>query len=715
MSDAEPLAVVAQPNQTTQASCVAELIGALSHYLGRSYSVESLRHGIALTQGVVLFEQLPGIADRADLAYFYHESPLKALDFLKLPALLELEQQQACVLLEKHKNEWILLTASGGKIAVDPQQVEQAYTGRCFTLQPNIDREAKRNSDNPAGHWLWSLIWSQKKSYFEAATGSIIINILGLALPLFIMAVYDRIIPNYAMESLSVLVIGMMMVAVIDLTLRQLRAYTLDRAGRAIDTYLGNRIFNHVLNMRLQKHTSSGATANTVRELDLLREFLNSTTLSLISDVPFLFLFLFAIYLIGGPLVWVPIIVIPSLLLFFLLTQIPLYRLTKAAYLNASNRNSVLFEMLNGIESIKALGAESWASQRWEKAHATGVKTSFESKFYSLMNQNVMMFAQTISMVAIITFGVFLVSEGELSFGALFAAVIINGRIMAPISQIAQIIGRLHAVVIAYAELNKLMTAPVEYQSDLTSYEAPKIEGNLVFDDVSFAYEVIGSAQEAKIDVLKNISCSIAAGEKVAIVGAIGSGKSTLLKLMLNIISPETGTLRLEGIDSREIKPADLRTQIGYMPQNLQFFSGSIRDNIALHRPQEKERAINRAAALAGINDWLGSCPLGLSQPVGERGDYLSGGQRQSLGLARTLIGNPNLILMDEPTSLLDSQSESKFVANLNQVLPGKTLIITTHRPAMLSLVDRIIVLDKGRIAMDGPKQNVLNALAGNQ
>ena len=702
------------PASSAKPACMGALISALSRYFGQPCTVQSLNAGLPLVNGCVQEAQLAAVARRAGLGCERLECRFDQLDDLHLPALLMLTEGRACILLEYRGSSVVVLTSSGGCITQERRTMEACYAGRAYTLQPDIDHEIKKNDTPLSGHWFWSLAWEQRRIYLEASAGSFVVNILGLALPLFIMAMYDRVIPNYALESLWVMVSGMLLVVVIDFVLRQLRIYALDHAGRRIDTFLGNRVFVHVLYTRLNQLHSSGATANTMRELDVLREFLNSATLSLISDVPFLFLFIMMMYFIGGTLAWVPVIILPIVLFITLFSQFPLYRLTRAAYLNASNRNSVLFEVLNGMETVKALGAESWAASRWEKAHAAGVKTAFASRFYSQVNQSVLMVAQTISMVAIITLGVFLIHDGQLSFGALFAAVILNGRVMAPIAQIAQIIGRLHGVYVAYGEIDRIMNLPTERNETVAAVDCPVINGNITLDRLGFAYPIVGQQEEANVSVLEEVSFKIKQGERVAIVGTIGSGKSTLLKLMLNLISPDTGTLRIEGIDSREIDPADLRSQIGYMPQNLHFFSGSIRENLTLHRPGALASDIEHAATISGVGDWLASCPLGLNQPVGERGEFLSGGQRQSLALARTLLGDPRLLIMDEPTSLLDSQSEQKFMQRLKSILDNKTFIVATHRPAMLALVDRIVVLDQGRIVMDDKKQVVLDKLSGN-
>lgn len=706
----------AEPTDTKNKpkTCLSELVAALTRYFGNARTQQSLTSGLPLVNGCIDLKQLQIITHRAGLTCRPLSLSIEQLIDLDLPALLLLNDGQACVLLSKEGENAAVLTAAGGKQEVKLERLQADYQGQAFSIQPSIEHEAKKHyKSSSSDHWLWSLAFQHKRIYFEAAVGSSVINLLALALSLFTMGVYDRIIPNFAVESLLVLTIGMVVVAIIDFMLRNLRAYILDHVGQQIDTYLGNRVFNHLLYARIQQGQSSGSTANAIRELDVLREFLNSSTLSLVADVPFLLLFMVVIYLIGGSLVWVPAIFIPIVLTIFLVTQWPLHQIMEKAYKNASHRNSVLFEILNGMETVKSLGAESWAAAQWERAHAAGVKTAFASRFYSLLNQHVLVAAQTLASVAIIVLGVFMIKEGELSFGALFAVVLLNGRAMAPIAQIAQVIGRLHSAWVSYKAVNRLMEMPLEKSDEHGNIACPVIEGHLIFDQVNFSYPIMGSLFDAKIDVLKNVSFNIRVGEKVAILGTIGSGKSTLLKLLLNIMGPDSGTVRIDGMDSREIDPADLRAHIGYVPQNLHFFRGTIKSNLIIHAPNAPDWQLLKAAEVAGIDRWLASCPLGLAQPVGEQGNTLSGGQRQSLALARALIHDPPIILMDEPTSLLDSQSEVQFLQRLKTVIATKTFIVATHRPAILNLVDRIIVIHQGGVMMDGPKQAVIEKLAG--
>lgn len=710
---------VEQPEQPAKKperkTCLSEFVSALTRYFGTPRTQQSLISGLPLVSGCIDISQLPVVTHRAGLTCREVNLPIQQLTDLDLPALLLLKDNQACVLLAKDGHQLSVLTAAGGQCKLDNEQLQADYQGQAFSIQPSIDHEVQKHYKAGGGHWLWSLAFQHKRVYFEAAIGSVIVNLLALALPLFTMGVYDRIIPNFALESLYVLSIGMVIVALIDFTLRNLRAYMLDHVGQNIDTYLGNVVFNHLLYARVQQMQTSGSTANAIREVDVLREFLNSTTLSLIADVPFLVLFIWVIYLIGGELAWVPVIFVPLVLLVFLVTQWPLHKIMEKAYSNASHRNSVLFEVLNGMETIKSLGAESWAAAQWEKAHAAGVKTAFASRFYSLLNQHMLMAFQLLATVALIVLGVFMIQEGKLSFGALFAVIILNGRAMAPVSQIAQVIGRLHSAWVSYQAVSRLMEMPLEKNDEHGNVSCPVIEGQITFDQVQFSYAVPGTLFETKIEVLKNISFNVRPGEKIAILGTIGSGKSTVLKLLLNLIGPESGTVRVDGIDSREIDPADLRSHIGYVPQNLHFFRGTIKSNLLIHAPNAPDLLLLQAAEVAGISQWLSACPLGLAQPVGERGDTLSGGQKQSLALARALVHNPPILLMDEPTSLLDSQSEMAFLQRLKNIIANKTLIVATHRPAILSLVDRILVINQGVIVMDGPRQAVLDKLGARQ
>ena len=701
------------------------LIAALTRHFGRPRSEGSLMSGLPLVQGRIPETSLKRVARRANLSCHIQECSFDTFDEFSLPAFLILEGNTACVLLKKlpdseeGKAQWrIISPVTRGVTDVSQAELEKRYEGRAYIMQPDALTEAPSAlTSTLEGHWLWEAFKPNFWIYGQAALGTVMVNLLALCLPLFIMLVYDRIVPNYAIESLTVLTVGMVIVAGSEFVLRTLRAYMTDVAGRRMDVVLGNRVFDKVLQIKMSARTGpSGVTANTIRELDVLKEFLNSTTLAILGDLPFLVLFIGVMAWVSGILAIVPLVAIPITLAVCFLTQYPLHHIMEKAFKNASQRNAVLFDVLNGMETIKSSGAESWAADLWERSHAASVKSGFAGRSFNLFNSHFLMFAQAISTLTIVVLGVVAINEGALSFGALFAAVMLNGRAMAPLNQVAGTIGKLHSVIIAYKAINGLMRSPVERDEDIRHVHLSDLKGHIEFTNVSFAYPIIhtqGQNDAPVVKALEDCSFNIQPGEHVAIIGAIGSGKSTVLKLLLSLYQPQQGSVRVDELDIAQIDPTDLRDRLGYVPQNPHFFQGSIRDNITFHQVNATEDAVMAAAEKAGVLNWIKRCPMGFAQPVGERGDALSGGQRQSLALARALLKEPKVLLLDEPTSLLDNRSEMLFVQQLLTMPKDKTLVVVTHRPALLAAVDRIIVMDNGKVALDGSKDAVLKQLQG--
>ncbi len=713
---------------------LVELVAALSRHFGKPRSAASLMSGLPLIDGRLPESNLVRVAHRANLSCKEVSCTIAEFDELSLPALLVLKENTACVLLRKivHRGNrpeddedaiksraerWRIITPkTGGVTEITQESLERMYDGRAYIMQPDALTESPSSLTSTfEGHWLWEAFKPNFWIYGQAALGTTLVNLLALCLPLFIMIVYDRIVPNYAVESLAVLSIGMLIVAAADFGLRTLRAYMTDVAGRRIDVVLGNRVFDQLLQVKMaERKGSSGVTANTIRELDVLKEFLNSTTLAILGDLPFLIVFIGLMAWVSGMLAWVPVVAIPLTLIICFLTQLPLHHIMEKAFKNASQRNAVLFEVLNGMETIKSSGAESWAADQWERAHAASVKSNFASRSFNLFNTHFLMFSQTISTLIIIIMGVVAIHDGNLSFGALFAAVMLNGRAMAPLNQVAAVVGKLHGVLIAFNAIDKMMQADVERSDEIRFVHLPHLKGAIEFQKVEFAYPIIhvqGQKDAPTVNALIDCSFKINPGEHVAIIGAIGSGKSTILKLLLNLYQPQIGAVHLDDIDIGQIDPTDLRNHIGYVPQNPHFFQGSVRENITLHQMNASDEVVFSAAQKAGVLNWLKSCPLGFSQPVGERGEALSGGQRQSVALARALLKEPKVLILDEPTSLLDSRSETVFVQQLLSMPKDKTLVVVTHRPALLAAVNRIIVMEGGKVVIDGEKNAVLNHL----
>ncbi|MBA5778248.1 type I secretion system permease/ATPase [Stappia sp. F7233] len=695
---------------------LADALSAIAGHFGIRRSAGALKTGFPLTQsGDIPEERLADAAERVGLTC--RVADRRRLTPLDMPAIAVDDGMGPDVITQiaggRGEPSFVTSMRRGRVAAAD---YFRGFDGRLYSFSDDASAVSDgRVSERSLGQLIRSSLWANRSIYGQILIGTFAVNLLGLSIPLFIMNVYDRVVPTQALESLWVLSIGVVLAGLFDVGLRQLRGYLTDVAGRRMDVVLGNRVIDHLLQARFDHvRASSGSIAHSVRELDSLREFFNSSTLVALGDLPFLALFLFILWLVAGPLAFVPMVGIPLILLTSLALQPLIIAHMNRAHRNAANRNSVLFDILSGLETLKSMGAESFAARRWEKAHAANLSSAVPIRGLSLLNANLILAGQVAITVIMVIYGVYGIARGELSQGALIAAILLSGRAMAPVGQLVQAIGRLHGAVIAYRALKPLVEAPVERPAGEHFIQPEQVSGAIRFNAVDFAYPAPPGQKgmmQPTVKVLSAFSLTIRAGEKIAIVGPIGSGKTTLVKLVLGLYRASSGRVLVDDLDVARIEPAELRRAIGYVPQVPQFFQGTIRDNLILHHPGASDREILAAMQGAGAAGWLQQCPLGLDQPVGEHGSALSGGQRQSLALARALLKDPPILLLDEPTSQLDSRTEAAFIEHLKSVAAERTLLVVTHRPALLSLVDRLVVVDRGQIAAEGPKQDVLRRL----
>ncbi|MEO0411414.1 MAG: type I secretion system permease/ATPase [Pseudomonadota bacterium] len=556
-------------------------------------------------------------------------------------------------------------------------------------------------------HWLWGPLKANKGIYIQVILAAAFVNILSLGTSLFTMVVYDRVIPNNATESLIALTIGMVIALSADFVLRSLRGYFIDVAGQRVDTVVGSALFNRVLDVRIStRNIPPGAFASRVREFETLRDFFTSATLVAVVDLPFIFLFLFVIWLIGGPAVLVPLLAVPLVFLVGLLIQPALKSLADQAMEEGQDKHAVLVETVSGLETVKALGAGPVMAKRWRQAIAGHAQTNRRSRIFSQLAINVATSAQQISQVGIVVAGVFLVSSGVMSMGALIACVILTGRTLAPLSQIANVLSRINSARAAYSALSELMGTDTDVRQEIDYVRHANLDGAISFKNVSFRYP--GEADW----VLRNVNIDIAPGEKVAILGKIGSGKSTLLRLMLGLYGASDGQVLVDETDVRQIHPDDLRRQMGAVLQDVTLFSGSVRENILLRTPDGTDEDLLAVSKAAGVHDFIGGRPNGYHLRLSDRGEGLSGGQKQSIAIARAMAGSPSILVMDEPTSAMDINTENALTSRLKPLLEDKTLVLITHRGTLLKLVDKIILMDKGRVVSAGPRDDVLKSMA---
>lgn len=680
-------------------------------------SETSLVAGLPLVDEKLTPELFVRAADRAGLKAKVTEKDLLEIPPIVLPATLVLKRNRAVVLLSYDVDSGkatILESKTGSEKVVGLDALKQAYSGyvlytrAAYHLDPEI-AETHLKSEKK-GHWFWSVMTSSWRIYRDVLLASLFINLFAVANPLFVMNVYDRVVPNNAVETLWVLAIGVLIVFVFDAILKGLRGYFIEVAGKKSDILLSAFLLERVLGSRYsEKPSSVGAFTSQFREFDQVRNFYTTATISSFVDMPFVIIFLLLIFYVGGPLVLVPLVALPIILGYGLIMRKPIKHAIEQTYASGAQKNATLVEALVGLETVKALGAEGIVQRVWE--HSVGHLSVWSQKMRMLsMSVGVVSGAVTqIANVVIIIVGVYLISERELTMGALIASVMLAGRVLAPIAQVATLLVTYDQTKAALDGLDQIVGKDQERDPQKPFVKRPNFHGGIRFKGVSFSYP----GEEHPI--LQNVTFSIKPGEKVGLIGRIGSGKSTIHKLILSLYKPNEGSILLDGIDVQQIDPADLRRHIGYMPQDVVLFSGTVKTNIMYGSPHVEDEDVLKAAEVSGVKEFVDSHPLGFDRPVGERGQALSGGQRQSVGMARAMLNDVPMYLYDEPTSGMDNTTETVVTQRLAKEVEGKTLLLVTHKASLLAMVDRLIVLDGGKIVADGPRDSVIEALQKGQ
>ena len=626
------------------------------------------------------------------------------------PVVLMLAEGPQVLIRQIDDNKAVAFLPGSGSVETVPlASLTENYTGYVAFVRPEVvleDFEPSTRADDKK-HWFWGTIFKSRALYFQVMMAAVLINLFALAVPLFTMNVYDRVVPNNAIETLYVLAIGAGMVFLFDLILKTLRGLFIDLAGKRADVILACRIFDQLLDMKIAaRPKSAGAFASILKDFEGVRDFFTSATLIAFVDLPFSLFFLLVIYLLAGPPVFVFIAAILLVLTYSLIVQVPLRRVVRRYYKENQQRHGILIETINGLEVIKSIGAEARMRYLWEGLVGLTAKSSQQSRAWSMSAQNFGGFINQASNVSVVIVGVHLLVVGEMTMGGIIATVMLGSRALGPFMQVSQLLVRLNQTRSSLEGLNKMMSAEVERPPEKRFLHRPVIEGAIAFDNISFTYP------EREAPALREVSFSIKPGEHIGIIGRIGSGKSTIVKLIMGLYDAQEGMISIGGTDQRQIDPVDLRREIGYVPQEPFLFRGTIRDNIAAAAPHVSDEKILNAARLTGVDDMVRQSPLGYDTPVGERGDGLSGGQRQAVTLARAIVRDPSILIMDEPTSAMDARSEAELFAGLKESLKGRTLLLVTHRGSLLGLVDRLIVMDAGTVVADGPRQVVLDKLA---
>ena len=554
-----------------------------------------------------------------------------------------------------------------------------------------------------AKRWFWDVFGRNRWIFRWALLGALALNLFGALIPFFSMAVYDRVVPNNALESLWVLTLAAVLLIGFEFGMKVLRGALVESAAKRMDVALSSAIFAQCLRLRATNRPASGGVlANVVRDFESVRDFFASGTMAVLGDLPFLMLFLVLIGLIGGWLVLVPLAMIPLMLLVAWALQRPLGRYVNASTQHSAHRTAHLFETMNALDTVKALGADAWSRRKWEQLTVSIAQLSLKTREMMALGTYLTAALMMLSNVLLVAVGAVLIGEQVLTVGQLIGVSLLSGRALAPVAQIAGLIVRWQQTKLAMQGIDKIMASPTDDAS--TTLHAPPLKGAVEFRDTSFAYP-----QRAAL--LERFNLRIEPGERVGFIGKLGSGKSTVLKLLLNLHAPESGSVLVDALVTTQLDPLSLRRQIGYVPQDVTLFHGSVRENIELGRTQGGDAALLAAVQSACLDETLTQLPGGLATQVGERGELLSGGQRQAVAIARALLTQPKILLLDEPSSMMDPATEQRLIGQL-RALQGTTLLLVTHRMAMLPLVDRLVVMDRGRVVADGPRDQVLRALA---
>lgn len=678
----------------------------------RDLSRDSLLAGLPLNQGELTPSIFHRAAKRAGFASRIVKRSINDLNTALLPAILLLENNQACLLIKLDvalgQAEVIFPELSGSSTLISIEELNQRYNGFTLYCRPEFqfDSRAPKVKTTKNKHWFWGVIAENRKLYRDVIIAAILINLFAVAMPLFVMNVYDRVVPNHATDTLWVLSAGVFIVLCADLVLRLMRSWFVDLGASRADVKISASIMEKVLGMKMvDRPESTGSYAANIQSFESIRSFIGSLTLIVLVDLPFVILFS-AIIAIIHPFLVLPIVVGALIVLIYAMTaQSKMHQLSEESMRAGSMRNATLVESLGSLETMKSFGAESKMQTIWENATLYITRTATKMRLISASITNGAQWVQNLVAIAIMIIGVYLLVEGELTQGGLIAAYLLSSRAMAPISQTAGLIAQYHNAATAMQSLNAIMEKPSERSDSKHLISRPHLKGEIEFKNVSFKYP--NDPRHA----LHNASFKIKEGEHVAILGRNGSGKTTLEKIVLGLYEPESGSVLVDGVDLRQLDPSQLRRNIGYVPQDVSLFFGSLRENITLSAPQAEDEQIIKVANLAGLSAFINNHPEGFDMQVGERGQLLSGGQRQAVALARALINDPSILLLDEPTGSLDHASEEGFMKNLARFSQGKTMVVITHRSSLLALVDRIIVIDAGKIVADGPKSEVMEAL----
>lgn len=713
----EALALPPAAEKDMQSDALSDSLLYLAAYHGRALSRSALIAGLPVEGGKLHAALYERAAMRAGLRAELIERSLDEIPALVLPAVLLLHDGTTRILLAIDRAASRLTLANpsvlGSDIIENMNAFAAQYTGYTYFVTPAVSPDARSAvaGEIPRSHWFWSVVKQFGENYSHVAIAAFIVNMLALAAPLFTMSVYDRVIPNGAIPSLVALGIGLGLAIIFDFILRVVRSRIIDMTGKKIDVVIAANIFEQVLSLKMsQRPASVGVLANQMRDFDSVREFFTSGTVVSATDLFFAMIFIGVLFIVAGPLAWIPLLMLPVMIGVGLLVQKPLARAMKRLQSESAARHGILIESLNGLETVRAIGGEARSQMGWERSVAATARSSEDVQFWSSIAMTTASTATQICSLLLVVVGVFLILDGKLSVGALVAANMLSGRVLGPVAGIAAVITRGTQTIQALQSIDRLMSLERERPIDKIFVAREIKQGQIDFQNVSFSYP------NSPAKALDSVSFRVKPGERVGIIGRIGSGKTTVGRLATAFYSPDEGSILIDGVDIRQYDPADLRAGVGFVLQDVDLFFGKLRDNITYGKSDATDEEILAASRLAGVENFIAGHPHGYDMMISEGGRSLSGGQKQAIGLARVLIRKPRVLFLDEPTAHFDVRSEAEFLERLQTLAKGNiTMIVSTHRPSLLALVDRIIVFDRGKIVADGPRDEIVARMKGQQ
>lgn len=681
----------------------------------RQLSTDSLTAGLPLVDNRLTPRLFVRAAKNGNFSARLVKRHIEEIPQLVCPCVLLLKENRSAVLVDRTDDDFsvILPETGSGETVLSKTKLESEYIGTAIFIKPDFSFDERANQTETSvksKNWFWGTLWKYRRVYQSVLLAAVFINLFAIAGSMFVMNVYDRVIPNNAIDTLWVLAAGITLVYGFDFLLKTLRSSLIDLAGKNADVLLSSFIFQRVLGIKMKhKPASAGSFASQVKGYESLREFFTSATMATMVDLPFVLLFIGVMYLMAGWVAFIPAVGILLIMAIGSILHLPLRRAAEVAQGASAQKHALLVEAISGFETIRGLSAAGLFQRRMENLLGSSAKSEVTSRRISAAATNFTVFVTQMVSVVIVVASVYRIREGDMSMGALIGCTILSGRAMGPIGQVAALLSRLQQSLVSLKGLNEIVELPQEREENRNYIRKSEFTPSIEFKDVSFSYS------EDTEPALQNATFTIEPGEKVAILGRVGSGKSTLLRLILGFYEPSSGMILVNGTDIRQLDPAELRRRLGYIAQENGLFFGSLKENILMGAPWADEEELLKAAKLSGVERYASRHPRGYDLPIGERGERLSGGQRQAINIARALIAKPAVLVMDEPTSAMDANAEREFIANIEAygTEAGRTLVLSTHKPSMLKLADRIIVMDQGRIAANGPKAEVMRQLSG--